>query len=162
MEPLEKRVEDICLEEGIALRKVPNDMASFQLTLQFPNAQSSINVFQPKGKVDMVIVGAVIEVAPPHKEKFLALSDKKREEFIWNLRLTLAMGNVEFELHHPDNVLDAVRVHKFLFEDGFSKNVFMNTLLDVNRSKLLVIWLIQKEFDFTVSTPTPEETTMYR
>lgn len=161
-EELEKRVEEICLEESIAMRRIQNDLANFQLNVQFPNPQSNINIFQPKGKNDMVIIGAVIEIAEPHKQKLRALKVKEREEFIWNLRLTLARGSIEFELRHPDNVLEFVRVHKFLFADGFSKNTFMNTLLDVNRSKLLVIWFIQKEFGVSPPRAPGEEVSMYR
>lgn len=163
MDPeLEKRVEEICLEEGIPLRKVHSEMANFQLNLQFPNPQSNVNVLQPKGKNDMIIIGAVIEVAELHKQGLRALKMKKREEFIWDLRLMLARGHTEFELRHPDNVLEFVRVHRFLFQDAFSKNAFMNALLDVNRSKLLVIWFIQKKFGVSPD-PTPgEEVSMYR
>ncbi len=158
---LEKRVEELCLEEGIPIQKIPSDRATFQLNLQFPNPQSNINVFQPKGKNDTLIVGAVIEVAEPHKQKLRALDNEKREKFIWDLRLTLARSNIEFELRHPNNILEFVRVHKFLFEDGFSKHTFMNALLDVNRSKLLVIWFIQREFGVSLP-PAPSDTTMYR
>lgn len=158
----EKKVEELCLEEGITLRKVHNAMASFQLNLQFPTPQSNINVVQPKGKDDLIVIGAVIEIAEPHKQSLRALDSKKREEFIWNLRLTLAKGNVEFELRHPDNILEFVRVHKFLYEDGFSKNAFMNALFDVNRSKLLVIWFIQKEFGVSPTRGPEEDTLIYR
>lgn len=162
-ETLERRVEDICLEEGIAIRKVPNEMAHFHLTLQFPNPQSNINVFQPKEKKDMILIGAVIEVSESHKQRLLALENKKREEFIWNLRMLLAQGYTEFELQHPENVLEFVRIHKFLFEDGFSKNAFMNSLLDVNRCKLLVVWFIQRELGVSPShMPAGEDAIMYR
>ncbi len=144
------------------MTKVHNVTANFQLNLQFPTPQSNINVFQPKGKDDMIIIGAVIEIAQPHRQSLRALDTKRREEFIWNLRLTLARGNVEFELRHPDNVLEFVRVHKFLYEDGFSKTAFMNALFDVNRSKLLVIWSIQKEFGVSPSPAPEEEASMYR
>lgn len=137
-------------------------MANFQLNLQFPTPQSNINVFQPKGKDDMIVIGAVIEIAQPHRQSLRALDTKRREEFIWNLRIALAKGSVEFELRHPDNVLEFVRVHKFLYEDGFSKNAFMNALFDVNRSKLLVIWSIQKEFGISPSRAPEEEASMYR
>lgn len=162
---LEKRVEELCLEEGITIQKVRNSMAEFQLNLQFPNPQSNINIFQPKGKEDTVVIGAVIEVSETHKQGLRALNTKKREEFIWDLRLMLARGRVEFEMRHPDNILEHVRVHTFLFKDGFSKQAFMNALLDVNRAKLLVIWFIQKKFG--VSPPSPpssadEGTSMYR
>jgi len=159
---LEKKVEHICLEEGIAIRKVHSEMANFHLNVQFPNPQSNINVFQPKGKDDMIVVGAVIEIAEPHKQSLHGLKEKEREEFIWNLRMMLAKGNIEFELRHPDNILEFVRVHKFLFEDGFSKQMFMNTLFDVNRSKLLVIWFIQKQFGVPPSRAPGEELSMYR
>jgi hypothetical protein len=161
-ESFEKKVEELCLEEGIALRKVQNDMANFQLNLQFPNPQSTINVFQPKGKNDMIMVGAVIEIAEIHRQGLRALDTKKREEFIWNLRLMLAQGTVEFELRHPDNILEFVRVHKFLYEDGFSKSIFMNALFDVNRSKLQVIWFIQKEFGVSPTRAPEEDASMYR
>ncbi len=158
----EKKVEELCLEEGIPLQKVRNDMASFQLNLQFPNPQSIINIFQPKGKEDMIVIGSVIEVAEIHRQSLRALDTKKREEFIWNLRLMLAKGIMEFELRHPDNILEFVRVHKFLYQDGFSKSTFMNALFDVNRAKLLVIWFIQKEFGVS-PPPAPEEgVSMYR
>lgn len=159
---MEKRVEELCLEEGITLRKVPNDKTAFQLNLQFPNPQSTLNVVQPKGKKDTVIVGAVIEVADQHKKKLKELNPEKREKFIWNLRLILAKGNMEFEMKHPNNILEFVRVHTFLFEDGFSKQAFMDALLDVNRSKLLVVWYIQKEFGVSPAGSSREESPMYR
>lgn len=163
---LEKRLQDLCLEEGITMRKVQNDMASFHLTLQFPNPQSTINIYQPKNKNDLVIIGSIIEVVEEHKEKIRQLSMKDREAFIWDLRLLLARGDTEFELQHPDNILEFVRIHKFLFEDGLSKHVFMNTLFDINRKKLLVIWFIQKRFGSSLTQKSekgsPEDAFIYR
>lgn len=163
---LEKRVQDICLEEGITMRKVQNDMASFQLTLQFPNPQSTITIYQPKNKNDMVVVGSIIEVVEEHKEKIRQLSMKDRETFIWDLRLLLAEGNTEFELQHPSNILEFVRIHKFIFEDGLSKHLFMNTLFDINRTKLLIIWFIQKRFGVSPTLKpekgSPEDAFIYR
>jgi hypothetical protein len=133
------------------MRKVQNDRASFQLTIQFPNPQSTINIYQPKNKQDMVIVGSVIEVVEEHREKMKHLSVEDKEAFIWDLRLLLAKGITEFELQYPHNILEFVRIHKFIFEDGFSKHLFMNTLLDINRTKLLIIWFIQKKLGISSS-----------
>jgi hypothetical protein len=105
-----------------------------------------MDVIQPKGNSDMVVVGCATNVSPEHLSEMRYLSNKKREELIWKFRFLLNAQGVDFQLQHPENVLQGFLVTEEIFEDGLTKDRLISSVKKVFRAKLMGVWNIQKEF----------------
>jgi hypothetical protein len=53
---------------------------------------------------------------------------------------------VDFQLQHPDNVLQSYVISDEIYEDGMSKDRFISTIKKVFRAKLHGLWKIQGQF----------------
>lgn len=132
-------------DEGIFRQKVIDDGAIFHFGIETA-PQNPLEVIQPKGKDDLIIIAAKVTVSPEHLKKITAFNKKRRENFLWNFRLTLNQMSVDFMLNHPDNVLHDFTISHTIYEDGLTKDRLFETIKRVSRVKLQSIWLIQQEF----------------
>ena len=71
-----------------------------------------------------------------------ALPQKKRQDFLWDLRFDLLMTDVEFSgLSDP---LGRIGVGQPIFYDALSKDLFMQRLSEVKKALLLILWKIAR------------------
>ena len=52
---------------------------------------------------------------------------------------------VDFQLQHPDNILESFLVTAEIFEDGLTKDKLISTVKNVFRAKIMCVWKIQRE-----------------
>ncbi|MBM4242131.1 MAG: DUF2299 domain-containing protein [Euryarchaeota archaeon] len=145
MTKIEDRVQKWLSDEGLFRQKVADGSANFHFVINFPEG-NIIDVFQPKGKNDLIVIGCATNVSPEHLSEIKKLSDKEREDFIWDLRFMLNTQSVDFQFQHPENVLQNFIISKEIFEDGLTKDRLISSIKKVFRAKLQCIWKIQKEF----------------
>lgn len=138
-------IRDWLADEGLFRQKVADDKAQFHFTIEI-GQQNFMDVIQPKGKTDLIIVGTGVSVSPEHLHKMTELSPKRRENFLWNFRLTLNQMEVSLTLNHPDNILQFFAMNDSIYEDGLSKDRLMHMINKIARAKIHGIWLIQQEF----------------
>ncbi len=139
------KIKDWCIEENLSLKKVNDQKANFHFSVGYPIG-SNIDILQPKGKDDSIIIAAGVTVSPEHISKITKLKKETREEFLWDFRFILGNRPTEFNLNHPNGILNAFSITKALYDDGLTKDKFMNTLQEIHKTKLLGIWEIQKRF----------------
>jgi hypothetical protein len=53
---------------------------------------------------------------------------------------------VDFEIDHPENILEKFTITDQIYEDGLSKDRLMSAIRKVWRANLQVIWILQKEY----------------
>ncbi len=141
-EKLQKWLSD----EALFRKKIPDDKANFHFTIVYPeNSNNTMDIVQPKGKDDLVIVGCGTSVHPEYISKIKKLSIEDREKFLWEFRFLLNNPFVDFSLQHPDNILQAYLITDTIFEDGLSKDRLISSIKNVFKIKLLGIWKIQME-----------------
>ena len=145
MSEIEENVQKWLSDEGLFRQKVPDDNTNFHFMINYPEGHV-LDVIQPKGKDDMVLVACATNVSPEHQTEIKKLSAKKREEFIWDVRFLLNNQFVDFQLQHPDNILQNFVITEEIFEDGLSKDRLISTVKKIFRAKLQGIWKIQKKF----------------
>lgn len=75
-------------EEGFLRMEVPDENARFHYVVNYPD-DHVIDIIQPAGKEDMVLIACATSVSPEHQAGIRALSMEKRTEFIWKVRFTL-------------------------------------------------------------------------
>lgn len=105
-----------------------------------------MDIIQPKGKKDLILVACATSVSPEHLSKIRELSESKREEFLWQVRFSLNRFLVDFQLEHPGNVLESYLVTDEIYNDALTKDRLISTIKRVFKAKLHILWLIQKKF----------------
>jgi hypothetical protein len=132
-------------DEGLFRQKIADDNANFHFTIEI-GPQNFMDIFQPKGKDDLIIIGSGTAVSPEHLRKIAQLNKKRKENFLWKFRLILNQMEVAMNLNHPDNVLQFFGINDAIYEDGLSKDRLISTINKVARAKIQGIWLVQQEF----------------
>jgi len=132
-------------EEGIFRMEVPDENANFHYVVNYPE-DHVIDVLQPAGKRDMVLIACATSVSPEHQAGIRDMSMVKRTEFLWDVRFAINRFGVDFQLDHPENVLNGYLVTDEIFFDGLTKDRLISTIKKVFRAKLHVMWMIQERF----------------
>ena len=132
-------------DAGMFRQKVPDDNTSFHFIINYPE-ENVMDVIQPKGSLDLVVIGCATNVSPEHSEEMKKLSSKKKEEFIWEFRYMLNSKGVDFQLQHPNNILENFLVTAEIYEDGLSKDRLISIVKQVFRAKIECVWKIQQAF----------------
>lgn len=145
MSKIENKVQKWLSDEGLFRQKVPDENTNFHFIINYPEGHV-LDVIQPKGKEDMVLIACATNVSPEHQTEIRKLSNKKREEFIWDIRFLLNNQFVDFQLQHPDNILQNFVITEEIFDDGLNKDRLISTVKKIFRAKLQGIWKIQMEF----------------
>ncbi|MEN6292040.1 MAG: DUF2299 family protein [Methanobacterium sp.] len=145
MSKIESKVQKWLSDEGLFRQKVPDDNTNFHFMINYPEGHV-LDIIQPKGKDDMVLIACATNVSPEHQNEIKKLSNKKREDFIWDIRFLLNSQFVDFQLQHPDNILQNFVITEEIFEDGLNKDRLISTVKKIFRAKLQGIWKIQREF----------------
>ncbi len=142
---MEDKIKRWLSEEGLLGQIVDDENANFHFIVNYPE-DHVIDVIQPKGKRDLVLVACATSVSPEHLSKIRELSESKREEFLWQVRFSLNKFLVDFQLEHPRNILESYLVTDEIYNDALSKDRLISTIKRVFKAKLHVLWLIQKRF----------------
>jgi hypothetical protein len=145
MSKIENKVQKWLSDEGLFRQKVPDDNANFHFIINYPQ-DHVLDVIQPKGKEDVVLIACATNVSPEHQSEIKKLKAKKREQFMWDFRFLLNSQLVDFQLQHPENILQSFLITEEIFEDGLSKDRLISTVKKIFRAKLQGIWKIQMEF----------------
>jgi hypothetical protein len=131
-------------DEGMFRKKIDDETANFHFSAE-SGPQNFIDIVQPKGKKDCLVIGTLINVSPEHLQQLQLSTTDRKEIFLWNIRLSLNKMAVDFTLNHPNSVLQSFTISDIIFEDGLTKDRFIDTIRKVIRAKLQGVWLVQKE-----------------
>ncbi len=145
MSKMENKIQKWLADEGYFNKKIPDENSNFHFLLNYPEGHI-LDLIQPLNKKDMVVIGCATNVSPEHVSQIQKLSDKEKEEFLWDFKFSLNNFLVDFQLEHPDNVLNSYVISDELYEDGLTKNNLILSLKKVFRAKLQGLWKIQKNF----------------
>jgi len=142
---MEDKVQKWLSDMGIFRQKVPDDNTNFHFIINYPE-ENVMDVMQPKGTPDLLVIGCATNVSPEHANEMKLLSDSKREEFIWDLRYMLNSKDVDFQLSHPSNVLESFLITSEIYSDGLSKDRLISVIKTIFRAKIQCVWKIQQKF----------------
>jgi len=145
MKNLEDKIQKWLSDEGLFRKKVHDDNSNFHFLIHYPD-EHVMDVIQPKGKKDMIVVGCATNVSPEHLNEMNKMSAKEKEDFIWDFRFGLNKYTVDFQMQHPENVLNNFIVTTEIFEDGLTKDKLISTIKNIFRAKIQGVWRIQKKF----------------
>lgn len=145
MSKVENKVQKWLSDEGYFRQKVPDDNTNFHFIINYPDGHV-MDIIQPKGKEDLIVIGCATNVSPEHISEINTLPDDKKEKFIWDFRFLLNGQFVDFQLDHPNNILQSFVITEEIYEDGLSKDRLISSIKKIFRAKLQGIWKIQQKF----------------
>lgn len=152
MSKIENKIQKWLVEEGFFSKKIPDENSNFHFLLNYPEGHV-IDLIQPAGKKDMIVIGCATNVSPEHVSQIQKLSNKEKEKFLWDFKFTLNNFLVDFQLEHPENVLKNYIISDEIYEDGLTKNNLIKSLKKVFRAKLQGLWKIQEKFGANEKDP---------
>lgn len=141
----EKKIREWLVAEGLFKEQISDDTANFHFLINYPE-EHVLDIIQPKHKEDMILIGCASEIAPEQVALIKDSPDKKKEKFIWDIRFALNQFLLDFELEHPDNVLQRFVISEEIYEDGLTKNSLIMGIKKVFKGKLQCIWITGKAF----------------
>jgi len=141
----EKIIRDWLVQEGLFKEQIQDETANFHFLVNYPE-DHVLDLIQPKHKDDMILIGCASEIAPEQVALIKDASEKKREEFIWDIRFALNQFLLDFELEHPSNVLQRFVISEEMFEDGITKHSLIMAIKKVFKGKLQCLWIAGKTF----------------
>jgi hypothetical protein len=142
---MKERIKGWLTEEGMLIEEVHDADSHFRFLIMFPK-DHYIEVVQPIAGTDMVLIVSSTSVSPEHREIMERSRPEQRAEFIWALRFVTNTFSVDFEMDHPENILERFTITDLIYEDGLSKDRLMSTIRKVWKVNLQVIWILQKEY----------------
>lgn len=145
---LKTKVKKWLTDEGLFEKEIQDDQV-FHLVINFPENQvSPMDIVQPKGKDDSIIILCTVNLMQNQIERMKNLSAEERLSFIMEFIMKLSEHHVLFNLLHPENVLQKYAIQVTIFEDGLTKDKLMSTIIKLNSVKTISGFMIQKRFGF--------------
>lgn len=143
---MEQIIQNWLVEEGMIKEKANDPNANYHFVVNYPD-NNNMDIVQPKGKKDMIVIGCGTQVAPEHIQLMRNASDSKKEKFLWELRFGLNNFVLDFQINVDKNkILNQFIISDNLFYDGITKNNLIKTIYKIFKAKLYCVWLIEKTF----------------
>lgn len=134
-------------QEGLLKEQVQDEKLSFHLACEYPaRSGRHVNIIQPKGREDVVIVFSRIRLSDTHKRALHSLHPKAKERLLWDMRYALLFRESSFEMEPSGGDLESIRFTREIFYDGLTKNKLMEALKENLKCELYVVWKFQEVF----------------
>jgi hypothetical protein len=141
------KVKDWLVEEGIYKDKVPDESANWHLIVEFPSGSGMISeVIQPKNREDLVGIATVISLAEQHYKSVMAMPKPRRDEFLWDTRFQLLFLEAGFQIIPSVQEPQRFQFARELYFDGLTKTSLMQSLIQLHKCRLFIIWKMQQLF----------------
>ncbi len=156
MTSIQDKIQKWLADEGYFRQKVPDENSNFHFIINYPEGHV-IDVIQPKGKEDLIVIGCATNVSPEHLSQMKKMNSEDREDFIWEFRFALNGLLVDFQIQHPENILQSYVVSTEIYEDGLNKDRLISSVKNVFRAKLQGLWKIQQKFGEVEKDSSPSD-----
>lgn len=156
-------------DDGMFKKTVMDENTNFHFIINFPEGHI-MDLVQPKGMNDRIIIGCMTQVSPQHTNAMEKLKNEDFDEmktFSYEFRSAINQFNVDMEIGEANNILVHYVVQDMIYSDGLTKNNLMNVIKKIFRAKLQGLWMINHkfgEFDGSVineNSNKPSQDTMY-
>ena len=143
------RVRDWLVEDGIYKDRVADENADYHFLVEVPPGSGQyIDVVFPKNRDDMIVIASGVKLADEHYRALMSLSEDRREELLWEIKFKLLFLPTGFQILPNVKEPQIFQFTREIYFDGLNKNLFMDSIKQVYRCKLYIIWVMQKNFGF--------------
>lgn len=142
---MKKKALKWCIEEEIFEKEIIDKKSHFHYQLTFPaKSPMKIEVISPIERKDLMVLASKTIVSPETAKNIRNVKDIKiLQNFIYELGMLLVDYPIQFDIHHPNNILEYFEIQYLIYSDGgLNKDNFMKGISVVHRSKVKAIWKI--------------------
>ena len=150
-EATRKRVTDWLLADGWTLSEAPSSVPDSAWLIQALDPSGRSVIFgQRVNRPDLIVLQGSVALDDGHIEKLEAMEPKEQESLCWDLRLKL-LEMVDF--NGVSTPLRRVNLMTRAYVEDLSRNEFFGTLSQLQRSILVVVWMVRRALD----QPAPDD-----
>ena len=142
----EKQIRDWLREEGLFREKIQDNESNFHFIVEYPEG-NSVDLIQPKGKEDMLIIGCATNISPEHAVLLKKSGSKEKQKLIWDFKFTINQMLLDFQIDHPNNEIKTFIVSDELYEDRLTKHKLIFKIKKIFKCKLQCMLLVEKMFN---------------
>ncbi len=133
-------------EEGFSAEEKQDPNAYFNI--QATKGRINVNIIQNPPFNDSIFIGGNIAVAPEQQALLKSRSRDKREDFIWDLQMSLAanneLGDFALKPNPPDDIQTIFVSSRRIYYDELTKGKLFTSINIVMKNIILTIWKLQK------------------
>ena len=144
LEEKRSRLEKWLMQEGWKLGEKHHPNALWVITAILGTGGSLV-VIQPRSVVDRVAIQTIVTISEDHQKLIAAMEPKRREDLWWNIRFELLRMNVAFG--GLEEAVKLVTVLQNMYDDGLTKDRFLQRVAKVRNAQAMVVWSILRTFD---------------
>lgn len=142
------QVQKWLADDGMFKKTVMDENTNFHFIINFPEGHV-MDLVQPKGMNDRIIIGCMTQVSPQHTNVMEKLRDEDFDDmrtFLYDFRNAINQFNVDMEIAESDSIILHYVVQDMIYSDGLTKHVLMSTIKKIFRAKLQGLWMINYKF----------------
>ncbi len=141
-----QKIMDWLKEEGFAAEEKQDPNAYFNI--QATKSGIGVNIVQNPPFNDSIFIAGNIAVAPDQQALLKSRSRDKREDFIWDIQMTLAanneLGDFALKPNPPEDMQIIFVSSRRIYYDELTKGKLFASINIVIKNVLLIIWKLQK------------------
>ncbi|MCC7554206.1 MAG: DUF2299 family protein [Methanobacteriaceae archaeon] len=141
----EETVQKWLIDESLFKEKLQDENSNFHYIINYPD-NHIMDVIQPVGKPDLIIIGCATEIGEDHRNLMRKAKNEVKEGFVWDVRFILNNFLLDFNLQIENNELKHFVITEEIFEDGLTKDVLIRSIKKVFKAKLQCMWGLEKTF----------------
>ncbi len=143
---LKDRIKIWLEEEGFSVSEKMEEISDFHLVISNLYGQGTFaDVVKMKNK-KLIIIGSALQNPPEFLQLFASISEQERSNFFGSMQRELLKFRVEHELH-PNRIMpEKMIVRDTVYEEEFSRTIFMECLKKVKFASLFILWTIGHKF----------------
>ncbi len=134
-------------DDGMFKKTIIDENSNFHFIINF--LEHKMEVIQPKGMIDRIIIGCMTQVSPKHINAMEKLRNENLDEmkkFLYEFRSEISLFDVDMGISELNYILLHYVVQDEIYYDGLSKHVLMKTIKKIFRANLRALWKIQYKF----------------
>lgn len=131
--------------------------ASWHVLVNYPaKTPHQMHVVAPQANPEAVVIATLVSVSPEHVKAFDNLDDVSKDDFLFELRRTLNITDVDFQAQGASGPLDCptqIQISATRYLDGLTLDSFARSAGSVFKTFLNVVWLVQHRLGTNGSGP---------
>ena len=139
----EKQIREWLGEEGLFRERVKDDDSNFHFIVEYPEG-NSIDLIQPRGKEDILIIGCATNISPEHVAFLKKSKPEEKQKLIWDFKFTINQMLLDFQIDHPNNEIKTFIISDELYEDRLTKHKLIFKIKKIFKCKLQCMLLVEK------------------
>jgi hypothetical protein len=138
------KIQSWLMQEGWKIGEAQHPQASWVIAATNPGGFSLV-IAQPQNTPDRIDIQSSVIIGDDHQKLIAAMEPKERQDLWWGLRFALLKMGVDFGGF--DEPVKMLAVIQRMYDDGLTKDRFLQRVTKIKNSQVLILWTIRRAFD---------------